>query len=199
MRIDSLKSFKKIFSFFLLSLVAGFLWWTLQLINTFPKKLYPINPSQKSENIGIVVLTGGKNRIEKGVDLLSKGYGDKLLISGVFMPSEIEAKFSLEKEKKELFRCCVFFDQRSRNTLENAQEVDKWLKENKDIKTIILVSSYYHLPRSIMIFEKEISSKVKIYPKPAFQNINFRNQFFFHLRLIISEYLKVLYTIIFIR
>ena len=194
-----MKSFKKIFSFFLLSLVAGFLWWTLQLINTFPKKLYPINPSQKSENIGIVVLTGGKNRIEKGVDLLSKGYGDKLLISGVFMPSEIEAKFSLEKEKKELFRCCVFFDQRSRNTLENAQEVDKWLKENKDIKTIILVSSYYHLPRSIMIFEKEISSKVKIYPKPAFQNINFRNQFFFHLRLIISEYLKVLYTIIFIR
>ena len=194
-----MKSFKKIFSFFLLSLVAGFLWWTLQLINTFPKKLYPINPSQKSENIGIVVLTGGKNRIEKGVDLLSKGYGDKLLISGVFMPSEIEAKFSLEKEKKELFRCCVFFDQRSRNTLENAQEVDKWLKENKDIKSMILVSSYYHLPRSIMIFEKEISSKVKIYPKPAFQNINFRNQFFFHLRLIISEYLKVLYTIIFIR
>ena len=194
-----MKSFKKIFSFFLLSLVAGFLWWTLQLINTFPKKLYPINPSQKSENIGIVVLTGGKNRIEKGVDLLSKGYGDKLLISGVFMPSEIEAKFSLEKEKKDLFRCCIFFDQRSRNTLENAQEVDKWLKQNKDIKSIILVSSYYHLPRSIMIFEKEISSKVRIYPKPAFQNINFRNQFFFHLRLIISEYLKVLYTIIFIR
>ena len=194
-----MKSFKKIFSFFLLSLVAGFLWWTLQLINTFPKKLYPINPSQKSENIGIVVLTGGKNRIEKGVDLLSKGYGAKLLISGVFMPSEIEAKFSLEKEKNQLFKCCVFFDQRSKNTLENAQEVDKWLKENKDIKSIILVSSYYHLPRSIMIFEKKISSKVKIYPKPAFQNINFRNQFFFHLRLIISEYLKVLYTIVFIR
>ena len=93
----------------------------------------------------------------------------------------------------------MFFDKRSRNTLENAQEVDKWLKENKDIKSIILVSSYYHLPRSIMIFEKEISSKVRIYPKPAFQNIDFRNQFFFHLRLIISEYLKVLYTIILIR
>ena len=157
------------------------------------------NPSETSESTGIVVLTGGKNRIEKGVDLLSKGYGNKLLISGVFMPSEIEAKFSLEKEKKELFRCCVFFDQRSRNTLENAQEVDKWLKENKDIKTIILVSSYYHLPRSIMIFEKKINSNVKIYPKPAIQNINFRNQFFFHIRLIISEYLKVIYTIVLIR
>ncbi len=194
-----MKSFKKIFSFFLFSFLAGFLWWILLLFNTFPKKYYPINPSHFSENIGIVVLTGGKNRIEKGVDLLSKGYGVKLLISGVFMPSEIEAKFSLEKEKSQLFRCCVFFDQRSKNTLENAHEVDKWLKENKDIKSIILVSSYYHLPRGIMIFEKKIKSKVKIYPKPAFQNINFRNQFFFHLRLISSEYLKLIYTIIFIR
>ena len=145
------------------------------------------------------MLTGGKNRIEKGVDLLSKGYGNKLLISGVFMPSEIEEKFSLEKEKSELFRCCVFFDKRSKNTLENAVEVDKWLNKNKDIKSIILVSSYYHLPRCIMIFEKKIGSKVKIYPRPAVKNTNFRNQFFFHLRLIISEYFKVIYTIVFIR
>ncbi len=194
-----MKSFKKIFSFFLFSLLAGFLWWTLLLFNTFPKKLYSNNPSQLSDSVGIIVLTGGKNRIEKGVDLLSKGYGDKLLISGVFMPSEIEAKFSLEKEKKELFKCCVFFDQRSKNTLENAQEVDKWLNENRNIKSIILVSSYYHLPRSIMIFEKKIISDVNIYPIPAIRNINFRNHFFFHLRLIISEYLKVIYTILFIR
>ena len=194
-----MKSFKKIFSFFLFLLFAGFLWWTLLLFNTFPKKLYSNNPSQKSESVGIIVLTGGKNRIEKGLDLLSKGYGDKLLISGVFMPSEIEAKFSLEKEKNDLFKCCVFFDQKSKNTLENAQEVDKWLNKNKDIKSIILVSSYYHLPRSIMIFEKKIKSNVKIYPKPALQNINYRNQFLFHLRLIISEYLKVIYTILFVR
>ena len=194
-----MKSFKKIFDFFLFLLLAGFIWWTLLLFNTFPKKLYLNNPSETSEETGIVVLTGGKNRIEKGVDLLSKGYGNKLLISGVFMPSEIEAKFSLEKEKSELFRCCVFFDERSKNTLENAVEVDKWINQNKDIKSIILVSSYYHLPRCIMIFEKKITSKVKIYPKPAVQNVNFRNQFFFHLRLIISEYFKVIYTIVFIR
>ena len=194
-----MKSFKKILGFFLFLLLAGFFWWNLLLFHTFPKKLYINNPSETSENIVIVVLTGGKNRIEKGVDFLSKGYGNKLLISGVFMPSEIEAKFSLEKEKNELFRCCVFFDKRAKNTLENAKEVDKWLNKNKDIKSIILVSSYYHLPRCIMIFEKKIRSKVKIYPIPAVQNANFRNQFFFHLRLIISEYFKVIYTIVFVR
>ena len=174
-----MKSFKKIFSFFLFCLLSGFLWWTLLLFNTFPKKLYLNYTPQISDSVGIIVLTGGKSRIEKGVDLLSKGYGDKLFISGVFMPSEIEAKFSLEKEKKELFKCCVFFDQKSKNTLENAQEVDKWLNQNKNIKSIILISSYYHLPRSMMIFEKKIRSSVKIYPKPAIQDINFKNYFFF--------------------
>tara|TARA_A100001011_G_C14304145_1_gene842261 strand:+ start:2085 stop:2684 length:600 start_codon:yes stop_codon:yes gene_type:complete len=199
LRIDFLKSFNKIFSFVLFSLIAGFLWWTLLLFNTFPKKLYYNNSFKISDSVGIIVLTGGKNRIEKGVDLLSKGYGDKLLISGVFMPSEIESKFSLEKEKKELFKCCIFYDQKSKNTLENAQEVEKWLSENKDIESIILVTSYYHLPRSIMIFEKKIKSNVNIYPTPAVQNNNFKKQFFFHLKLIISEYFKVIYSIIFIR
>ncbi len=193
-----MKSYKKIFSFFLLSLIVGFFWWVLLLFNTFPKKVYLNSPSEISGKVGVIVLTGGKNRIEKGVDILSKGYGDKLLISGVFMPSEIEAKFSLEKEKKELFNCCVSFDQKSKNTIENAEEVNKWLNQNKDIKSIILVSSYYHLPRSIMIFEKKINSDVKIYPTPAIQKNNFRNQFFFHLKLIISEYFKVLYTIMFV-
>ena len=192
-----MKSYKKIFSFFLLSLIAGFFWWVLLLFNTFPKKVYLNSPFEISGKVGVVVLTGGKNRIEKGVDILSKGYGDKLLISGVFMPSEIEAKFSLEREKKELFKCCVSFDQKSKNTLENAEEVEKWLNQNKDIKSIILVSSYYHLPRSMMILEKKIKSDVKIYPTPAIQKNNFENQILFHLKLIISEYFKVLYTIIF--
>ena len=75
-----MKSYKKIFIFFLLSLIAGFFWWTLLLFNTFPKKVYFYSPFQISGKVGIVVFTGGKNRIEKGVDLLSKGYGDKLLI-----------------------------------------------------------------------------------------------------------------------
>ncbi len=194
-----MKSYKKIFSFFLLSLIVGFFWWTLLLFNTFPKKVYFNNPFQISGVVGIVVLTGGKNRIEKGVDLLLKGYGDKLLISGVFMPSEIETKFSLEKEKNELFKCCIFFDQKSKNTLENAKEVVKWLNENKDIKSIILISSYYHLPRSILVLEKKITSDLKIYPVPAISKNNLRDQFFFHLKLIISEYFKVLYTIVFLR
>ena len=192
-------SFKKIFSFFLISLFAGLMWWVLLLFVTFPKKMYVNTPKKNSEQVGIVVLTGGKQRIEKGVDLLLKGYGKKLFISGVFMPSEIEIKFKNEKEKNELFKCCVFFGDKARNTPENSYEVQKWLDENNEIKSIILVSSYYHLPRSMMIFKKKIQSNIEILPMPAVSKNNITDQLFFHTKLIVSEYLKVIFTILFLK
>jgi uncharacterized SAM-binding protein YcdF (DUF218 family) len=161
--------------------------------------MYVNIPMIESDQVGIVVLTGGKKRIEKGVDLLLKGYGKKLFISGVFMPSEIELKFENEKEKKELFKCCVFFGEKAKNTVENAYEVEKWLNQNSEINSIILVSSYYHLPRSMMIFTKKIQSKIKIFPIPAVSKNNITDQFFFHAKLIVSEYLKTIFTIFFVR
>ena len=175
------------------------MWWVLLLFVTFPKKMYVNTPKKNSEQVGIVVLTGGKQRIEKGVDLLLKGYGKKLFISGVFMPSEIEIKFKNEKEKNELFKCCVFFGDKARNTLENSYEVQKWLDENNEIKSIILVSSYYHLPRSMMIFKKKIQSNIEILPMPAVSKNNITDQLFFHTKLIVSEYLKVIFTILFLK
>ena len=176
-------SFKKIFSFLIFSLLAGFLWWVLLLFNTFPKKMYVNIPMIESEQVGIVVLTGGKQRIEKGVDLLLKGYGKKLFISGVFMPSEIELKFENEKEKNELFKCCVFFGEKAKNTVENAYEVEKWLNKNSEINSIILVSSYYHLPRSMMIFTKRFKQILKSFQYLRLAKLILLINFFFTLNL----------------
>ena len=71
------------------------------------------------------------------------------------MPSEIQVKLNYEKNKKDLLECCIFFGEEARNTIENAVEVRNWLIKNKEINKIILVTSYYHLPRSILIFEKK--------------------------------------------
>ena len=35
----------------------------------------------------------------------------------------------------------VFFGEKAKNTVENAYEVEKWLNENSEINSIILVSS----------------------------------------------------------
>ena len=50
-----------------------------------------------------------------------------------------------------------------------------------------------------MIFEKKIKPNIKIFPVPAVVERNIKDQPFFHIKLIVSEYLKVIYTIIFIR
>ncbi len=192
-------NFKKTLYFFSLILLSGFLWWLLLLFNTFPKKFYNEEMTRNPNKLGIVVLTGGKMRIEKGVNLLAKGYGGKLFISGAFKPSDIKMKYGDEKVTKELFDCCVFFGDKAKNTLENAYEVQKWLQGNPEINNIMLVSSYYHLPRSLMIFEKKINSDIIIYPVLAESDIDLRTELFFHIKLIISEYFKVIYTLVFLR
>ena len=134
-------------------------------------------------------------RIEKGLSLLKKGFGEKLFISGVFKPSDIETKYGLRERQNDLFQCCIFFGQKAKNTIENAIEVKKWLEGSNEIQKLILVTSYYHVPRSMIIFEKKLPD-LSIFPVKAENKIDFIDGFIFHSKLIISEYFKFLYTII---
>ena len=63
-----------LFSFFVIFL-AGFAWFASQLRSEESK------PDRHAD--GIVVLTGGASRVADALDLLSKGYGKRLLISSV--------------------------------------------------------------------------------------------------------------------
>ena len=184
---------------FFITYYCRFIWWIIFLFNILPKNYYSKNFPNSSFVTGVVVLTGGKMRIEKGIQILQKGYADKMFISGVFMPSEIEMKFKIEKTKKDLLDCCIYFGEKAKNTIENAFEANAWLKNNPEITKIILITSYYHLPRSIIIFEKNIQENVEIYAVPAVEKINLLEQPLFHLKLIISEYFKVIFTLFFIK
>ncbi|MEC8265289.1 MAG: YdcF family protein [Pseudomonadota bacterium] len=192
-------NFKKIILLFLLVILAGFMWWVIFLFNILPKNYYSKSFPNNSFNTGVVVLTGGKMRIERGMEILQKGYADKMFISGVFMPSEIEMKFNIEKSKKDLLACCINFGQKAKNTIENAFETDNWLKKNSEIQKVILITSYYHLPRSILIFKKKIQSNPEIYAVPAVEKVNLFEQPLFHVKLITSEYFKVIYTLLFVK
>ena len=190
--------FKNFFNFFLTVIFFGFIWWLILIFNIFPKKHYLQEKYEKPEEVVIVVLTGGKMRIERGLNLLENGYGNKLFISGVFQRSEIETKYSLDKKFVSQLNCCIFFGEKAKNTIENAYEVERWLSTSNYIRKIILVTSYYHIPRSLIIFNKIIPN-LEIIPSPAVQKNKFRGEVIFHFRLIISEYFKVLYTLMTIR
>ncbi len=173
--------------------LMAFIWWLILLFNIFPKKFYINDELIIGSDSAIIVLTGGKGRIKKGIELFENNYGDYLFISGVFKESELEIKDEISRQLVNN-NCCVVYDKRAKNTKENASEVQKWLTQNQNIQKLILVSSYYHLPRSYLIFNSLISGK-EITLVPADYKIRFNENFIFHTRIIILEYFKVIFTV----
>ena len=187
-------NFRKILIFLVSINIIILIWWLILIFNTFPKKYYFTDSLSSKYNSAIIVLTGGKGRIQKGIDLYKNNHGSFLFISGVFRESELEIKQQIERQ---VFNhsCCVVYDKNATSTLENAFEVKNWLTENPEIENLILVSSYYHLPRSFIIFNNTIREK-KIFLSPAEYKLRVNNNLFFHIKLIFLEFVKVIYTII---
>ncbi len=121
---------------------AGWLWFATSLSMSFPEK-----ESVKTD--AIIVLTGGKGRINTGLDLLSKKAAPKLFISGVH--ENVSKKDLLSRWKKPEAKepCCISLGYEAKDTFENAIEVQKWVTGN-NINSVRLVTSSYHMPRAYM-------------------------------------------------
>ncbi len=195
MKKGFLTKFKKVLIFVFLVLSASLIWWNIFLFVTFPKNYYLKDGYKSSSGVGIVVFTGGKGRIEKGIELLKNGYGEKLFVSSVFSKTDIKSKLKMNDNEDLLYECCISFDRNAKNTIENVLEVELWLEKNKEINKLILVSSYYHLPRALIIIKKRLPD-FEIMVVPAIKDLDFSSAFNFHIKLIFFEYFKVLYTIL---
>ncbi|MFT3732212.1 MAG: YdcF family protein [Hyphomicrobium sp.] len=97
---------------------------------------------------GIVVLTGGDNRIEAGAKLMSEGRAKRMLISGVNRKVSREEMQHLLGINKKLFNCCVDLGYEALDTVGNADETRTWANSNGYTK-LIIVTSRYHMPRSL--------------------------------------------------
>jgi hypothetical protein len=95
---------------------------------------------------GIVALSGDPERIVAAVDLLDRGYGDRLLIAGVDNGDEIARLYPAHRE---LFECCIRLDPRSHNTVEDAATIQRWAVENR-LQSLIVVTSDFHMPRALL-------------------------------------------------
>jgi uncharacterized SAM-binding protein YcdF (DUF218 family) len=96
----------------------------------------------------IVALTGGQGRVEDALDLLARGYGRRLLITGVNERTSRDAIARLSPTQRSLVECCVDLDYRARNTVQNAAEIGRWAKA-QGFSSLIVVTSNYHLPRTL--------------------------------------------------
>lgn len=97
---------------------------------------------------GIVALTGGAERIGDAMELLARGRGGRLLITGV---NEKTSKEEIARQRPDLrlfFSCCVDLDYRALNTIGNAEQTRNWAREHR-FRSLIVVTSSYHMPRTL--------------------------------------------------
>jgi uncharacterized SAM-binding protein YcdF (DUF218 family) len=181
--------------FALLIYLGGFIYFILAL------DYEPQHPNEKTD--AIITLTGETKRITASIEEFAKGNAKQLFISGVYRQIPIEKVIdktiiSLQKENKLKTDANTLKSKiktgKAENTIENGIESAVWVNKNK-IESIRLITSYYHMPRSKLIFEKYLPNTIKIYhpilldnkkPNP-FTDIKL-------LTLILSEYNKYIIT-----
>lgn len=142
-------------------LIVGFTLWfggLVWFIEDMPQGTS--DPSLKTS--AIVVLTGGNNRISEGLELLSQNKSRKLLISGVRPGASLKAVIQASGYNGAIDAKKIALDYKSTTTLENAQNVAKWVAQ-KEIKSIRLVTANYHMRRALIEFDHYLKD-VKIVP-----------------------------------
>src|SRR5262249_5914344 len=116
-------------------------------------------PDRKAD--GIVVLTGGSSRVSDAMELLAAGYGKRLLISGVHPASAASDISRALSENQSFIRCCVDLDHFAQNTQGNAEQARLWARE-RGFRSVIVVTSNYHMPRAIVEFSHAMPDVVLI-------------------------------------
>lgn len=121
--------------------VAGFLQFADEVASLQPP------PSPKAD--AIIVLTGGFQRIDQGVELLKAGAGKRLLISGVH-PTTTRSQIRRNTQgSAALFTCCVDIGREAVDTIGNAAEASYWIRD-RGYRSILVVTNNYHMPRSLL-------------------------------------------------
>ncbi len=133
----------------------------------------------------VVVLAGGRGRIEEGVKLYREGQGRLLFLIGV---DPLVKKGELYKGARSED---VFLEKVSRNTLENAIYARDLITKHK-VSSITLITSRYHMKRATLIFRNALAKDIAIYPHPV-DSLNLKEDWWIHsgsFKLLFSEFYK---------
>lgn len=146
----------------LLLWIGGFLWF----LAAMPAEA----PDASPEADAIVVLTGGSRRVPVAVSLLLDGRARALLVTGVndivgppaFRAAMAESGLTVDPQT---MACCIALGYGAHDTIGNAEEAAAWMKAG-GYRSMILVTSTYHMARSAMEFHAAMP-EVEIYEHPV--------------------------------
>jgi uncharacterized SAM-binding protein YcdF (DUF218 family) len=133
-------------------------------------------PAGDQRTDGIVVLTGGAHRLQRGFDLLAAGRADRMLISGVARTVRPEELVEAHEVDQALFDCCIDLGREAVDTRSNADEVARWLK-NREFRTVRLITTDWHMPRARFEIARRIEGGAEILPDAVQSSPSFRQLF----------------------
>lgn len=161
----------------------------------FADSVTTLKPPLDARADAIVVLTGGYQRIDQAVELLQKGAGKRLLISGVHPTTTPKQIRRMTQASPELFTCCVDVGYDALDTIGNAQEASNWIHQ-RGYKSVLVVTNNYHMPRSLAELAY-VDAETQFIPYPVV-NTDLKTSDWFTdpnaVRVMLAEYAKVLFA-----
>ena len=169
----------------------------LILFMDFAYKTFSLR-AESSQVDAIVVLAGGKGRIEEGVRLYRNHTGRWLLLVGVDPVVRKRDLYKADRSGRDADN--VVLENTSQNTLENAIYAKDMILARK-VSSIILITSRYHIRRAELLFKSMLPSEIKIIPYPV-DGKNLKEGWWRHrgsLRLLAQEFYKYyIYKVLFL-
>ncbi len=169
-----------IFLLFLIFWIIGFFIFSTSIA------FFKYHTTQKADVI--FVLTGGNGRLDRAFALLKEQQAPLLFISGVNDHTTLSDLNPPEEIKNQ-----VILGKKAKNTKENALEVKNYVEDNQ-IKKAILVTSYYHMHRSLLEV-KHLCPQVNFIPYPIL-TLQSNGHFFTSSKffIVFKEYNKYIYA-----
>jgi uncharacterized SAM-binding protein YcdF (DUF218 family) len=134
---------------------AGFIWFAAR----------PAPEHESTPTDAIVVLTGGRLRLQNGIELLREGKGRKLFVSGVNQQVDLEQLLRVSGNG-DWASCCTVLGHDADNTIGNARETAEWMRQ-QGFSSLRLVTAWYHMPRSLLELDRAMPG-VEILAHPVF-------------------------------
>jgi len=132
----------------------------------FAAYLQSLGHAEPAETDGIVVLTGDRQRLVAGLELLQRHPSSRLLITGVNphtgiqdLANALEIDVSALSDRVDLGRDAA-------DTVGNADEAALWAVAH-DYRSLTIVTAGYHMPRSLVEFRRRMPG-VALVPYPVF-------------------------------
>lgn len=118
-------------------------------------------PMGAARTDGIVVLTGGAHRIQRGLALMEQRQARRMLVSGVNLTVRRRDFKENYDVNSRLFDCCIDLGQEAIDTRSNGEETAAWVKKH-GYRSLRLVTTDWHMRRARFELDQSLPDGIAI-------------------------------------